>query len=98
MISDLINWLEKHQLPCFWKKNFEIDCLGCGMQRSFIELLRGNLAESIILYPALIPLIITFVFLALHLKFKFNKGALILKVSFILTTLLMVINFLIKLF
>ncbi len=47
----------------------------CGFQRALIELLKGNLWESIVIFPALIPLIITlflgvifFIFKAKRLK------------------------------
>lgn len=92
----LIDWLEKNSRPCFYKNNFGFECLGCGFQRSVIELLKGNFIESIKLYPALIPFILTFIFLALHLKFKFNFGPILLKALFIFTSCVIVINFLYK--
>ncbi len=67
------------------------------MQRSFIELLKGNILESILLYPALLPLIFTLVFLVLHLIYRYKNGALILKISFIFTVLLIIIAFVVKL-
>lgn len=96
MYSDLIYWLENHLLQCFWKKHFGLECLGCGMQRSFVELLKGNIVESFILYPALVPLIFLFSFLFLHLFFKFKHGALILKISFIFTVIIIVTNYIFK--
>jgi hypothetical protein len=82
---------------CFYKRIFGIECPGCGMQRSFIELLKGNILESILLYPALLPLIFTLVFLVLHLIYRYKNGALILKISFIFTVLLIIIAFVVKL-
>lgn len=95
-IINIIDWLEKHSRPCFYKKHFGIECLGCGFQRSFIELLKGNIIESLKLYPALIPFLFTFIFLAIHLKFKLKHGALIIKTLFIFTSSLVVMNFLYK--
>ncbi|MFH2096897.1 MAG: DUF2752 domain-containing protein, partial [Bacteroidota bacterium] len=92
----IIDWLERNQSPCFYKKYFGLECPGCGMQRSFIELLKGNVWESIQMYPALIPTIFLFIFLILHLIFKFKKGAAILKFSFIFTVSIIVINFIYK--
>jgi hypothetical protein len=83
-------------MTCPWKKHFGIECLGCGMQRSFIELLRGNIFESIKLYPALIPMMFLFSFLVFHLIFKFKHGASILKISFIFTIVIIVTNYLYK--
>ena len=92
----LISWLEKHQFPCWYKKYFGIDCPGCGMQRSIIELFKGNFIESFKLYPALIPTVILLSTLLLHLKFKFKYGAKILTWMFILVVLIVVISFMYK--
>ena len=59
-------------LPCSWKETFGIDCPGCGAQRSLAELFRGNFLESLYLFPALIPLLITLVLSAL-IVFKLVK-------------------------
>jgi hypothetical protein len=75
----IIDWMEKHLLACPFKKYLHIECPGCGLQRSTLALFRGNLLESWQLYPATIPLIALFVFLALHLRFKFTSGAVIIK-------------------
>ena len=41
-------------------------------------LLKGELGASITLYPATIPILLMFAFTILHLKYKFNKGAIII--------------------
>ena len=73
------------------------DCLGCGAQRSFFELMQGNFLESLTLFPALIPLLFTFVFVVLHLVFKFKHGARVLIISFSLSAFIMAFNFILKL-
>ena len=67
-----VSWLDNHLLPCAYKQLFGIDCPFCGSQRALIELLKGNVIESIKLYPALIPtlILIASVFLQLILKSK----------------------------
>lgn len=97
MLGRIIDFLEKHMMPCIYKKYFGIECPGCGMQRSVIELLKGNIIESIKIYPALFPVIFMLIFLFLHLIIKFKYGAEILKISFIFTSSLMVINFIFRL-
>jgi hypothetical protein len=94
----MISWLEKNQFSCWYKKYFGIDCPGCGMQRSIIELLKGNFIESLKLYPALIPIIILLFTLVLHLKFKFKYGSKILTWMFILVVAIIVISFTYKTF
>ena len=96
MWQDLINWLEGSMGQCFYHEHFGIECPGCGMQRSFIELLKGEFVESFLLYPALLPTIFMFVYVLLHIIFKFKNGARIIIISFIFTMVLIVINYVIK--
>ncbi len=94
---ELLFWLENNMLSCPYKKYFGFDCFGCGMQRSILALLKGNLIESFYHYPALIPIIIMILFLITHLIFKFKNGAIWLKYNFMFVVSLVVINFIIKL-
>lgn len=88
--------LERHLLPCFYKKYFGVDCPGCGMQRSMIALLEGNLLESFQLFPALLPMLVMLGFLSLHLVFKFEKGGTWLKYMFIGVAAIVTINYVLK--
>jgi hypothetical protein len=85
-------------ISCPIKKNLGFDCLGCGFQRSFHELLKGNFDESFRLYPALIPMIILFLFTFLHLTFKFKNGAKIIIWLFAFTSIVMIISYVIKIY
>jgi len=96
-MNGIAKWLEQHQLPCLYKKLAGIDCPGCGMQRSFFHLINGDFITSLKLYPPLIPIILTLVFLCFHLKFDFKSGAKILIYSFSFSALLIVANYLVKL-
>lgn len=93
----LISWLENNMLACPYKKYFGIDCFGCGMQRSFVALLKGNLVESFFMYPPLLPMIFMFLFLIVHLIFKFKNGGTWLKYNFIFVVAIVVLNFIAKL-
>lgn len=97
-MNSIIHWLENHMMACPYKAIAGIDCPGCGMQRSFIELLKGNFLNSFYLYPALIPIIFTLVLTGLHLKYKFDNGANYIKYSFIFTISIIVINYILKFF
>jgi len=97
MDGKLIEWLEAHMMECSYKKYLGVECPGCGMQRSFIELLKGNFYESFVLYPALSTTIFLMIFLILHLIFKFKNGANILKITFIINVIIMVLNYIYKL-
>jgi len=95
-MQKLIEWLETHQMPCFYKKILGVECLGCGMQTALILLLKGEFIESLKTYPALLPMVFMISYLLLHLIFKFKKGAFILKISFIFTVSIMVLNYIMK--
>ncbi len=94
--SDFIHWLEQNQGVCPYKKFLGIPCPGCGMQTAFIELLKGNIWQSIIDYPPLIPFILTILVFVLHLIFKFKYGAVTIKYLFIFTVILIVGNYISK--
>lgn len=95
--NSFVQWLEEHQGACMYKKILGIECPGCGMQRSFIALLKGDFWVSLQLFPALIPLILMFIFLVLHLKFNFKYGSRILTIWFIFNTFIIISNYIYKL-
>ncbi len=94
---ELISWLENNMLDCPYKKYFDMDCMGCGMQRSFISLLKGNFTDCFYYYPALIPMLFMFMFLILHVSFKFKNGAKWLMYLFVFNIATVVISYIIKL-
>lgn len=84
-------------MPCYYKELSGIDCPGCGMQRSFIELLQGDFISSFKMYPALLPVLFTLGLTASHLFFNFKKGAAFIKYSFIVTISIVTISYISKL-
>lgn len=66
-------------LTCPSKKWLHMECPGCGLQRSIIALFRGDVQASLSLYPATIPLLVLLGFSALHLRFDFRYGAVVIK-------------------
>ncbi|MBO7478706.1 MAG: DUF2752 domain-containing protein [Salinivirgaceae bacterium] len=85
-------------IPCFYKKYLGFECPWCGSQRALKLLLEGKFIESIVMFPALIPLIIMFVYLGLHLIFKFRHGSRILLSLFVLNVVIIAVNYIIKFF
>lgn len=94
----VINWLQNHLLLCPFKQTLGIDCPGCGIQRSILELMQGNFIASFKLYPATLPIIALFMFTIVHLKFDFKNGAFFIKMLYIGITLIIVINYIYKIF
>src|SRR5690349_6705243 len=89
-------FLEEHMLACPSKKYLHLDCPGCGFQRSLVALLRGDVSGSLHLYPATIPILLLLIFALLHIRFKYPKGSLILKVLYISCASVILVSFLYK--
>lgn len=89
-------WLEGRLLTCPSKKWLAIDCPGCGLQRSLLALLKGDMVLSWKLYPPTMFIIITMVMLVLHLVFQFRRGAALLKTLFIITVFIIAANYIYK--
>jgi hypothetical protein len=97
-LLDITNWLQNHLLTCPFKKLTGIDCPGCGFQRSIIALIRGNMKESIHLYPAAIPLLITALFVLLAIKFKVDSRNIIKKTLYMVTGTIIMISYILKMY
>lgn len=93
--TDFIQFLEENMGSCPWQK-IGLDCLGCGMQRSIILLLKGEFIASFFMYPSLCTLVIMFIFLPIHLKYKVKNGHKILIILFVLNILITLVNYFIK--
>jgi len=91
-------WLlsEKYMLPCISKQVFGVDCPGCGLQRSVALLLKGDFVASFLMYPALLPMMALFGFLALNRFFAFRRANAITMILAGTTVGAILINFLIK--
>lgn len=94
----LLHWLGNHLLTCPFKHLTGLDCPGCGIQRSIVALLEGNLITSFKLYPATLPIFALMAFTLVHLKFELKNGAFFIKFLYIVVTLIIVINYIYKIF
>ncbi len=94
---DIPGWLESHTLPCAYKQLFGIECPFCGSQRAFITLLRGDVIESMALYPALIPTIILITAVLIQMLFKFRNGWNIVRKILIADFAIIMVSYIIKL-
>jgi hypothetical protein len=97
-MHEFIEWFKNHMITCPSKHFFHFDCPGCGLQRSLIALLEGDLVKSFQLYPATIPILFCLIFTALHLKFDFKNGAAVIKVAYIFAMSVIVIFYIYKIF
>lgn len=95
-ILNIFQWFKSNMLVCPSKKYLGIECLGCGFQRSLILLFEGNFIESLKIYPATLPVLLTSFYTALHLIFNFKTGARNIKIGYIFTITLMTCFFIYK--
>ena len=93
---DIVQWLQAHQLVCPVKKYVHIDCPGCGMQRSFIALLQGDIVLSLKLHPVTIPLLLFLFYSVLHFLLKFKNGNRVIVYAYLFITILIVSNYIYK--
>ncbi|MCG1036441.1 DUF2752 domain-containing protein [Polaribacter sargassicola] len=83
-------------LPCLNKQLFGIDCLGCGIQRAFINVIKGNFIAAFNLYPAIYTLLIMAIFLLLNFKYQFKNSKKIIITFATINVLIIVVSYFIK--
>ena len=94
--TEAVLWLERNLLSCPSKKFLHIECPGCGLQRSYIALMKGDVAASFHLYPAAIPMLLLFCYLLLHLFFRFKNGGKILTTLYIFCASIIAVHYIYK--
>jgi hypothetical protein len=92
-LQHIANWVEAHQLVCPVKKYVHIDCPGCGLQRSFVALLKGDILLSIHYHPVTVPLLLFFLYGMLHAIFKFKHGNKIVLYVYLFVAAILVSNY-----
>jgi hypothetical protein len=91
-----IQWLQNHLLACPFKQLTGIDCPGCGFQRSVLALARGQLGQSLQLYPATIPLFAVTAFVLLDCRCRFDKRHTAKKGLYIVTGTIIICSYVMK--
>jgi len=93
----MIEWLEAHMGSCVFVEYYNIECPGCGIQRAFIALLKGEIIQSLHLFPALIPYLATLFLMMLQLMFKWKNGGTLVMWGFVSSVITMVISYIVRL-
>jgi hypothetical protein len=93
---DVTKWLQNNLIPCPFKKITGFDCPLCGLQRSVIALLQGEINKSLHLYPATIPLFAVAAFSILDSRYSFNKSRYIKKCLYVFTGIIIAGSYLFK--
>lgn len=88
--------IERYLLPCLNKNIFGIDCLGCGLQRSFIQMIEGNFTSSFIQFPALYTTLLFILAVGLHFVDKSRNYSKLLIGTALANAIVMVSAYLFK--
>ena len=83
-------------LPCLNKSLFGVDCLGCGIQRAFMLLIRGEFLLAYKMYPAIYTLLLFGFFLLINKKMKFKNSRKIIVTFAIINVLIIIVSYYIK--
>ena len=94
----MISWLESHMLPCAYKSLLGFDCPACGAQRSFVLLLKGDMRNSFIMYPPLIPVLLVGLLWLLYFVKPGLASAYFVKRTSLLVLGVVLINYLVHFF
>jgi len=95
--SYLLDQADNFFLPCPFKALTGFDCPGCGFQRSFVALLKGDWQESFHLYPPTVPLLLTFIIVLPANYFIKKDLSLLIKIMYVITGTIILVSYLYKL-
>jgi hypothetical protein len=95
LIDALVN-LEHYMIPCLFKKLTGHNCPGCGFQRSVLLLCQGQVANSIKLYPATLPILFFISFALYHHFYKVKNGVKINWALFIINVIIVLASYIYK--
>lgn len=90
--------IEDYMLPCLNKKLFGVDCLGCGMQRALLHILRGEFIEAFKMYPAIYTILLFFMLVIYNFFFKKKVKSKIIYSLAILNIIIIIISYIYKIY
>ncbi|WP_317047120.1 DUF2752 domain-containing protein [Winogradskyella epiphytica] len=85
-------------LPCFNKKLFGFECMGCGLQRSTSLILKGEFIEAFFMYPAIYTIILLFGFIAVNHFKNYKSGSKIIIILAITNVAIIIGSYFLKLY
>jgi len=78
------------------KKLFGVECLGCGTQRAFALILKGDFVAAFQMYPAIYTLLLFFLSIGLHFTDKKRNYDKIISFLAIVNGIIMITSFIYK--
>lgn len=89
---------KEYMLPCLNKKLFGFECLGCGMQRALLNIVRGEFVEAFKMYPAIYTILLFFILIGFNF---FSKKKVNLKIIYSLAVVnicIIIISYIFKIY
>ena len=83
-------------LPCLFKQTFGIDCIGCGIQRSIVFLLKGQFENAFYMFPAIYTTLLFFLSVGLFVVDKKHNYQKIVITLAIVNAIIMIISYVYK--
>ena len=88
--------VEKYMIPCINKKLFGVECLGCGTQRAFMLLLKGDFAGAYYMFPAIYTTVLFFGVLGLHFIDKSRNYHKLIIFLAVVNAIIMIVSYIYK--
>lgn len=83
-------------IPCLSKSLFGIECMGCGSQRAFVMVLKGDFADAFFMFPAIYTTILFFIAAALNFADRARNYHKIIISLAIANAVIMIVSFIFK--
>jgi hypothetical protein len=88
--------MEEYMLPCMFKQMIGIDCIGCGIQRSFSLILHGEFSAAFAMFPAIYTTLLFFFSIALFIfDRKHNYQKIVISLA-IINAVIMIVSYVYK--
>jgi hypothetical protein len=88
--------MESHLIPCPFKVLTGCDCPACGLQRSAVQLFRGDVVGSFMMHPALLEALVLIAVWWLLNRSSFSHAAIVRKVGLWIVLFSTLVFYLIK--
>ena len=89
--------LQDYMIPCATKQILGFDCPGCGLQRSIMLLIQGDLVAAFYMYPAIFALIPLALVLITNKFFNYKYANHLIITLSISSVAMILINYIFKL-
>ncbi len=89
---------KEYMLPCLNKKLFGFECLGCGMQRALLNIVRGEFVEAFKMYPAIYTILLFFILIGFNFFSKKKVNPKIIYSLAVVNICIIIISYIFKIY